>query len=376
MKIQIRILLVTLGFASAMNPTSSNAQAGSSGNGGSPFETAEFTGLNAEHLQSWYAVKQDLKAGFLINRHHDFELSEAAKEDFKTKVVSMIDRAKVEFVAHEVIVNGVKRVCRNYLALSGEGMIECDQNAYVAAMQKSSSEDQYRFIAHEYFSVAGLEPNQYGVSDYPFSSKVAKSLQSVFVKKWAVSDSEVTVPAVVCSISSSGSLLSIARSVDIEFYENEAFITFTENSSIHSIQDFIKAVNGRRFNEGYHSVVQRLKSGYKNKTFLTFDPSDDEIFMRGAVKSLNVPFDFKGVTKLGEVYGDFSAYLNGSLRIWDAFNCSAVKRKKSEIPQMVGDQLATDNLSTLELQNALVDRSLNWLKRTSKLIRHPNANYK
>jgi hypothetical protein len=168
------------------------AQGGNgAGNGGDPNELTEFTGLNGEPLDSWYAVKADLIRGFENDRYLELDLGKLDKSKFKADVLNALKFIQVEFDQKPIRIGDISRPCENYVDASGKKHIHCNQDAYVSAMKNYSSETQYKMVSHEYFSVADYEPNQYGVSDYPYSSQIAKRLQNVTYKKWAVNAPEV-----------------------------------------------------------------------------------------------------------------------------------------------------------------------------------------
>ena len=96
-----------------------------------------------------------------------------------------LHHAKVEWDDKDITIQGVKRPCENFK--DQEGLhIHCNQSVYASAMKNYDAETEYKMIAHEYFSLAGLEPNSYGLSDYPFSSQISAKLQLIEVKRWAV----------------------------------------------------------------------------------------------------------------------------------------------------------------------------------------------
>ena len=185
MKSQIRknlSLALTLGLITS---GSAFCQSMGGGNGGDPNEVAEFTGLNGQHLDSWSSVKGDLIQGFESNRHRDLDLKGIDADSFKAQALDALHVAKVEWDEKEIMIQGVKRPCENFKDQLGLH-IHCNQNAYASVMKNYDSETEYKMIAHEYLSLAGLEPNTYGLSDYPFSSQISSKLQLIEVKRWAV----------------------------------------------------------------------------------------------------------------------------------------------------------------------------------------------
>jgi hypothetical protein len=92
----------------------------------------------------------------------------------------------LDFGDQKIEIAGARRACRNWVEASGVGRIYCDLPYLIETMKLFDSEAQYRFIAHEYLSVAGLEPNEYGSSAYPYSSQISKSLRTVESKRWGI----------------------------------------------------------------------------------------------------------------------------------------------------------------------------------------------
>ncbi len=205
----------TLGIALLLPLLSQStfAQSQGAGNGGGASELSEFTGRNGEHLQSWYQVKQDLINGLMLNRHTSLDLHGINADEFKTKALRALREVSVEFVAKKIVINGVTRSCRNSVTPPSLPKIVCDPETYVKEMQNYTSEEQYRLIAHEYLGAAGLEPNQYGLSDFPFSSQISMSLKNVQVKRWGV-------------------LATDESSIDLDQLDSDAIFNETSQSKI------------------------------------------------------------------------------------------------------------------------------------------------
>ena len=178
-------LIKTLAVLSCFLSLQSFAQK-EGGNGGDPNEVAEFAGLNGQHLDSWYNVKQDLIVGLELDRHHELKLAAVNTEQFKEKFISAIKTAKIKWDDVKIVVDGVERSCENYIDSKRVNRIHCNQTFYASAMKNYDAETQYKFIAHEYLSLAGFEHNAYGVSDYPISSQISASLRTVQVKRWGL----------------------------------------------------------------------------------------------------------------------------------------------------------------------------------------------
>ena len=157
-------------------------------NGGDPNEVAEFVGVKGEHLPSWFEVKTDLIKGFDLNFYKELKLGNIDQKKFKADVLEALKTIPVEFDNKEIIVNGITRPCENYKdpEPTFTKHIHCNSKAFADAMSNYSSETEYKMISHEYFSVSGYEPNEYGVSAYPLSSQISKKLKNVMVKKWAI----------------------------------------------------------------------------------------------------------------------------------------------------------------------------------------------
>ena len=166
-----------------LSSTASMAQVGG-GNGGDPNELSSFTGKNGENLPSWYVIKSDLIAGLNLNKHLQIDLKGINPADFKAKALTTLLTTRVEFKNEWIRINEVDRPCKNFIDAALTPHIQCNPTQYVAAMALLTSEEQYKLVAHEYFSAAGLEPNQYGISDYPFSSQISASLHHVVLNLW------------------------------------------------------------------------------------------------------------------------------------------------------------------------------------------------
>ena len=180
------IALINLAIAAA-----TFAQTGDrGGNGGDINELSEFTNNQGQHLESWYSVKQDLIKGLEMDQHQALDLGKIDANDFKVKFLQSLQTAKVQWDNKTIVVQGTPRVCENFIDPSKTARIHCNAESYSSAMKNSTAEDQYRFIAHEYLSLAHIEPNQYGISDYSISSQISQKLSRITVKRWAVIKSD------------------------------------------------------------------------------------------------------------------------------------------------------------------------------------------
>lgn len=210
------------------------------GNGGDPAELAEFTGRNGERLSSWATVKIDLINGLEADQHKSLDLKGVDPEIFKLRVLKALRETAVEFKDDPIVIEGVERACKNYSNSRGTN-IQCNPAKYASEMKIFTTEEQYRLVAHEYFSAAGFEPNSYGLSSYPYSSQVSSSLRNVVVKRWHVPSSQTTddhaqLSTLVssCKIRSSsgnwGYVIHVgnpeSQAGDIEIYQRGSFAKF------------------------------------------------------------------------------------------------------------------------------------------------------
>lgn len=182
-----QVAVLALLFATAANAQvkPSRAEGGHVG-GGDPNELANFVGLDGVQLDSWYAVKQDLINGILMGRASQLDLGSIPLDYFSTTALDTLRMTKVMFDHEKIVVEGTPRPCENFHNDVGVKKIHCNVEDYIFVMANSTPETQYKFVAHEYFGAAGLEPNRYGVSDYPLSLQISDSLSQVVVKRWAV----------------------------------------------------------------------------------------------------------------------------------------------------------------------------------------------
>lgn len=179
-KTSLPILLTLLSTLSAF------AQSQGAGNGGDPNELAEFTGSNGQHLDSWSAVRQDFIRWLEKDKYLELELGGINKAEFKTKMLDAFRSTKIQWDDLPITVDGTPRPCENFTDLQNVRRIHCNQTNYASAMKNYDSETQYKMIGHEYFGVAGYEPNSYGVSDYPLSNQISKKLKEVTIKRLVV----------------------------------------------------------------------------------------------------------------------------------------------------------------------------------------------
>jgi len=188
MKLKLLSLAIFCLAANAQAQTReiSFSEGGHSGNGGDPNELAEFTGLNGEHLDSWFSVRGDLIHGLETDKFLELNLGTIDPLNFKLKTLNMLKTVKVEWDDTPIRVDGTNRPCENYTDKTEIKRIHCNQNEYAAAMKNYGSDTQYKMIAHEYFALAGFENNSYGISDYPLSSQIALNLHQFITKKWAI----------------------------------------------------------------------------------------------------------------------------------------------------------------------------------------------
>lgn len=253
---------------------SAHAQADRGGNGGDPNELAEFTGRNGEHLQSWYGVKQDLIRGLENDQHLSLNLKNISADEFKTKALHSLKTVKVEFNDQKIEINGVQRPCRNF-NLNGDARIECNTANYVSSMSNYSSEEQYQLVAHEYLGAAGIEPNTDGLSDYPISSQISKSLQQVTVKKWAVS-SEGVVPGIHCEIENRPGMFKNFRKITLQAHMYGARLIALETPK--GIQEVSGAILEKIRHYGIMRGVQdqyKMMTANKNGNFLKFSKNGE-----------------------------------------------------------------------------------------------------
>ena len=186
MKKAILAIILSLSLMPVME-----TQAQETNNGGDPNELAEFTGSNGKHLDSWYSVKTDLLRGFLTDKYLELKLGEIDAKQLKKDMVLALQSTKVFFDNKPIVVKSSPKPCENFRR-SGMRYIHCNFNVYTAMMKNYTPEEQYKMEAHEYFGVAGdkgYESDVAGISNYPLSSQISYSLQTVSVKKWAITGS-------------------------------------------------------------------------------------------------------------------------------------------------------------------------------------------
>ena len=222
-------------------------EGGHSGNGGDPAELAEFTGKSGEKLESWYTVKQDLIKGFELGKHTEIDLGKFDKEIFKNQALEALRCAKVEWDDLPIVVEGVARPCENYTDSEGKKRIHCNRGEYASAMKNYDAETQYKMIAHEYFGAAGLEPNRYNVSDYPFSSQISQKLKKVTVKRWALEDEKVIYPGIQCEIKSRNKRGQVDRSIVFEVMEGRSQLNLFQ---LNYVRKNIVSMYSENFNMG------------------------------------------------------------------------------------------------------------------------------
>ena len=182
----------------SITSTHSFAQVGGT-NGGDPNELSVFKGRDGKVLPSWYTVKYDIYTGLMLNKHLQIDLKGWNPDVFKAKALASLV-TPVEFKDEWIIVNNVDRPCKNFEDLQKNHHIQCNPLQYVASMKNLTAEEQYKLVAHEYFSSAGLEPNSYGISDYPFSSQISATLHSVTFNLWALASNLETAQS--CALTS------------------------------------------------------------------------------------------------------------------------------------------------------------------------------
>lgn len=345
---------------------SAHAQADRGGNGGDPNELAEFTGRNGEHLQSWYGVKQDLIRGLENDQHLSLNLKNISADEFKTKALHSLKTVKVEFNDQKIEINGVQRPCRNF-NLNGEARIECNTATYVSSMSNYSSEEQYQLVAHEYLGAAGIEPNTDGLSDYPISSQISKSLQQVTVKKWAVSN-DGYIPGIQCEIKQEATPLKKERNVVLQAHEFGARLIVSEGitSTHYAIAKKLMEIRHYGVAHGLQQIYN-LQPAKKNGSFVKFSTAG--IMANGAFKltvdeSTSIIFEVSAYDRINNEGGVFLIVKNNDNVV--GYNTKANCRMMNFVDRNFTTRVTyMENwLSDKESKNFL-SRSIRWLKNSS-----------
>lgn len=269
------------------------AQAQEVRNGGDPNELATFIGKDGEYLDSWASVKEDLIMGLRLNQHRALDLKGMDADVFKEKALKALYNAKIQFDQNAIQVSDVDRPCEN-LSNSNGLLIHCNGNAYAAAMANYSAETQYQMVAHEYLSLAGLEPNINGASDYRFSAQISKNLRETFVKRWAVGEI-VAERGFECEL----------RSAGIPYLKNERriLIQIMRKKARMFISEFPKKFGTPGYGVAQDYVEYPLTSREEGKALEYLDgPNDVKYFSadlstglsQGYRVEITLRYDFKG----------------------------------------------------------------------------------
>ena len=276
-------------IATTLGMTAAQVHAQEVRNGGDPNELAEFTGLNGERLESWYAIKKDLLKGLMLNRHLEIDLGEISPEKLKIELTEAL-KTKVEFDNSAILVDGVSRPCENIVKTNGEKRIHCNIQAYASAMMNYTSETQYKMVAHEYLGIAGFEPNRYELSDYPLSSQISNSLRSVEVKKWGVVNKQETKTAGSTVLRCEGAM-QVRRSSNSLKRNKDAIILFLPNGTAY----VTSVIKDRGVAQIY--VDEKGREHYEGMNKLTRFSIDRN--PKAKVEKFNVDLNHKSGTTLG-----------------------------------------------------------------------------
>ncbi len=134
------------------------------------------------------AIRNDLKS-WIIAGGPDSLVLPAGMSVYKysTEMIEAIDSSIISCTANAIHIGNAEKTCQNYKDQNEENKIECNFERFL----KTSSEDQYKLIHHEFAGIAGIETNattgnNYEESNYTISNQLSAFLVDVVIKKLAI----------------------------------------------------------------------------------------------------------------------------------------------------------------------------------------------
>ena len=113
-----------------------------------------------------------------------------AIESYSRGILKAISKTKVSCPSKKINIGQSEKTCRNFTDDEGEQRMECNFDRFY---NKTSEEDQYRLIHHEYAGLAGFEVNNgEEESRYFLSNQLSAFLEDKIVKRLSIGKASKT----------------------------------------------------------------------------------------------------------------------------------------------------------------------------------------
>lgn len=134
------------------------------------------------------AIRNDLKSWIIAGGPENLTLPAGMTVyQYSNEMLNSIDTSIISCTAHTIHIGNAEKTCKNYKDENQQNKIECNFDRFL----KTTSEDQYKLIHHEFAGIAGIETNattgnNYEESNYIISNQLSAFLVDVVIKKLAI----------------------------------------------------------------------------------------------------------------------------------------------------------------------------------------------